>query len=128
MLSLADRVSVIVFAFDSGDDRRELIRTLARDVEAAEKRLALLEAFLESRGLPKGWEGPLDAWCWVVVDLQSRDILGVEFGAEMPSVWGLPDGVAYRAQARFPDREVGMDRWDDTNTEQRTKVEATLRE
>lgn len=61
MLSLADRVSVIVFAFDSGDDRRELIRTLARDVEAAEKRLALLEAFLESRGLPKGWEGPLDA-------------------------------------------------------------------
>lgn len=85
----------------------ELYRTAADRIQDLESRLAVLTAWLESRGLPAEWTGPLDAWGWVLLaDVWiDSDVIG----------WSAGDGVDADEQRA----DGAWVRWDRATPEQR---------
>lgn len=69
-------------------------------------RLAILDAWFESRGLPRDWTGPLDVWGWVLFDNEGG-VCGYdhEFNGERP-----------------PGNCDMMERWDEATPEQRAEA------
>lgn len=82
------------------------VAKLQEEKETMESRLGYLNRWLESRGLPLTWDGPLDAWGWVVYDYDGNVI-----------------GYDHEESGRCPPGDTMlMERWDDAPASDRAEA------
>lgn len=93
------------------------VDSLTSALNGALERVGYLEAWLESRGLPKDWTGPLDAWAWLVWGLDNHRVVGVVITASIRS-----SDVLGEVSNIFPNVKALVIRWDRATPEQRAEA------
>lgn len=66
---LSDKLRTITARWWSNGDNAKMraeLNSVVEDVKRIESRVAILDVWLKSRGLPLDWTGPLDAWGWAL--------------------------------------------------------------
>lgn len=87
-----------------------------KDLMAAQRRLAHLDQWIESRGLPKNWQGPLDAMGWVLTPYLNRDGIPRAYCAAMSKTEAWEH---FKEQGHNPRCHSQIRQWDWISDEQR---------
>jgi hypothetical protein len=86
----------------------EVIDPVSKELPTAIACLDILDDWLESRGLPNNWTGPLDAWGWVIVGAMAT---GELHGPVLEVIHGSHENAS-RAAASYT-QYTHTHRWDD---------------